>query len=324
MASSHLTPLPSLHVHTIIPGSALPPVLSPTLQLPLCRRDFSSLTQAEMAQVEIKQDNTSKPTRVSSRVIDHAPLSPLDFYSSPASYSSGDEDTTSLLINEHISKSILSSTQLPASPACSTPVRTPSPSPSVSTTPRRSARIPKHRRLSKEEIIGRPSTGPAMRTRGKDATVQDDDERIRNYYEQRAAPTPPLAITYPRAWNEVDIGELSGVCGSKNFSYPTQLRSDTLSLWPSAQRKHYLAMYLRHGKDFGAIGSECGTSIKKAVQYYYLTKHKKEFKIAKLVRKEMEEYERYLMAIDEQKKRFMKTASANNGKKGRKKKGGRH
>ncbi|CAG8482745.1 14791_t:CDS:1 [Cetraspora pellucida] len=261
------------------------------------------------------------------------PISPSEFSSSPASYSSAEDDIGS---NEQDAISTLASLAIVArkfhhhpSPAFSiaSSVGSSPPSSPCPASPRRSSRKPKPSNRSKDQILGkRRLSGPATRLRKHKSAISEDDEK-ELYYRERAAPIPvalDAPYTKPR---RIPLTNAHGVIGyggynpipSKNPNYPVPpSKTAIISAWSPYQRKIFLASYLEHGKDFALIGKQVHKTTAEVVEFYYLIKHTPEFRMAKSMKKEFELYEEDLNKFDAQVKGLAKVAHGKKG--GRKKK----
>ncbi|RIB11466.1 hypothetical protein C2G38_2203338 [Gigaspora rosea] len=301
--------------------------------------NFLDIRNNNLDNISSSSSSRSLPRVVfSAKFSPQRPISPSDFSSSPASYSSAEDDIGSNdhYSNEHDSISPLASLAIIASKihhhlspvlSVASSVASSPPSSPCPASPRRSSRKPKPSNRSKDQILGkRRLSGPATRLRKHTSTISEDDER-ELYYRERAAPIPTaLDAPYTRP-RRIPLTNAHGVIGyggynpvpSKNPNYPVPPSKTTImSTWSPYQRRIFLASYLEHGKDFSLIGKKVHKTTAEVVEFYYLIKHTPEFRMAKSMKKEFELYEEDLNKFDAQVKGLAKLAHGKKG--GRKKK----
>ncbi|CAG8471583.1 8798_t:CDS:1 [Scutellospora calospora] len=337
--TTHMFSIPSIpknHSNTVFP-IAIPLYQNnkfPNISKPLeTRKDPTFLN--------IRNDNLNNVSNSSSRSLPRVvfsahfspqrTISPSEFSSSPASYSSAEDDIGS---NEQDAISTLASLAIVArkmhpSPVFSvaSSVGSSPPSSPCSASPRRSSRKPKPSSRTKEQIMGkRRLSGPATRLRKHKSAISEDDEK-ELYYRMRAAPIPialDAPFTKPR---RIPLTNPHGVIGfggynsvpSKNQNYPIPpSKTSIIASWSPYQRKIFTASYLKHGKDFPLIGKQVHKTTAEVVEFYYLIKHSPEFRMAKAMKKELELYEEDLNKFDAHVKGLAKMAYGKKG--GRKKK----
>ncbi|CAG8605388.1 511_t:CDS:1 [Acaulospora morrowiae] len=346
MASAHLSPYTSsvFPIPTIPKDSSNPAF---PLTIPLYSTNNISRTMGvrkESGFVEVRNNILengagSDTSRSLPRVVFSAhfspqrALSPSEFSLSPASYSSAEEE---MIVHEQEQNAITTLASLaivarnmqhqsPAFSVASSTVSSPPSSPSAS--PRRSSRKPKPSRRSKEQMLSkRRLSGPATRLRRHKPIISGDEEK-EEYYRERTAIVPEKLDAPHTRTRRLPVVNAYGVvgCGGynpalpKNPNYPLPPpKSFITSKWTPSQHKAFLALYLMHGKDFPLIGRLIHKTTSEVVEYYYLCKHSYQFRLAKNMKKDLEEYEDNLNKIEAQVKGLAKIAQGKKG--GRKKK----
>ncbi|RIA93942.1 hypothetical protein C1645_803756 [Glomus cerebriforme] len=164
---------------------------------------------------------------------------------------------------------------------------------------------------SKEDIFLKfklPVNGIATRTRSKKTIPNQDppttkkklflseEEKVLQRYSYKVADIPQFSrkVTLPSQKSQIINSS------QKNPNYPIpKTRQQILSNWSYWDQKKFLASYLSEGKNFGQLAKILNKSTKEVVEFYYYFKMSKEFRSAKIIKKDIMGYSSKLEQIND-------------------------